>query len=325
VRFGRAASVVTFALALAALAARPARAYVRYTTAEGKPYYWPVSCAAVTVYLNHFQQMTPDEVAKSITAAAHTWSPSAVACPDGNGGTSHPYFEVVPTISENGTPPAVGWDGHNTVIFRTDNWTMSGKPDGRPYQFNALALTSVVARPDGRIVDADMEINAVDITNWANLDPSSASSHGADAYDLQNAITHEFGHFIGLDHTCRLDLPDPTVVDDQGNPVPQCSPALPPSITGTVMFPTIELNGEVTKRILSSDDVKAVCDIYPLALDPQNCPLDMPYEGCTGSCRTSGGRSARAPGENLRAGVALVAAALLATRRRRRGRQSSVG
>jgi hypothetical protein len=318
VRFGRAAWF-SIPVLLATLSSLPARAYVRYITDEGKPYYWPMSCAPVTVYLNHFQQMTPDEVAKSITAAAHAWSPSAVTCTDGNGGTSSPYFEVVPSISENGTPPPVGWDGHNTVIFRTENWTMSGLPDGRPYQFNALALTSVVARPDGRIVDADMEINAVDITNWADLDPGSGNTHGTDAYDLQNAITHEFGHFIGLDHTCRLEPPDPTVVDNQGNPVPQCGPALPPLITDAVMYPTIEVNGELKKRTLSSDDVQAVCDIYPARLDPQNCPLDTPYEGCTGSCRTVGSRRMGAPADGLGAASALLVAVLLTSLRRRRG------
>jgi hypothetical protein len=226
----------------------------------------------------------------------------------------------VPTMSEGGSVPPVGYDGRNAVIFRTDNWTMSGDPNGRMYDTFALALTSVVARPDGRIVDADMEINAVPgiSPNWANLDPgvdaSTLGSGGQSRSDLQNAITHEFGHFIGLDHTCVRAAVDPWPVDDQGQMVPLCSDASP-EIAQTVMFAETQ-PGETTKRVLSPDDNRAVCEIYAARLDPQTCSLDVPYEGCRGGCQSGGSGAGGA------AAATLVGAALLIwTRRPRRARR----
>jgi hypothetical protein len=297
----------------ALLAAGRAEAYVRYVTDAGRPYYWSVSCTGVTVYLHGFTQMTHDEVAKSIAAAAHAWSPDQVSCPGGDGGVTHPYFEIVPTMSESGSIPGVGYDSRNSVIFRTDNWTMSGNPNGKAYDAAALALTSVVARPDGRIVDADVEINAIAGVgpNWANLDPGVVlpPDNGQDHADLQNAITHEFGHFIGLNHTCLGETEDLGPVDDQGVPVPRCFGA-PLDIQQTVMFASTRPN-EISKRFLSPDDIRAVCDIYPPALDPQNCSLDLPYEGCRGGCRTGGNAGGGAA-------CALLACTVLFARARRR-------
>jgi MYXO-CTERM domain-containing protein len=41
-----------------------------------------------------------------------------------------------------------------------------------------------------------------------------------------------------------------------------------------------------TKRVLSPDDVRAVCDIYPAAQDPHACTLNLPDDGC--GCATGG-------------------------------------
>ena len=53
----------------------------------------------------------------------------------------------------------------------------------------------------------------------------------------------------------------------------------------TVMFATIQENLEISKRVLSPDDIRAACSIYPSAEDPHVCAYDMPNEGC--GCRTS--------------------------------------
>jgi hypothetical protein len=312
-------TATTVLLAAAALAEGSARGFVRYKTDGGKPFYWPDSCVAVTIYLNGFSQMRPDEVAKSVAAAAHTWSPDQVTCPDT---TSHPYFEIVPSLaaSATGAPPAA-YDARNSLIFRTDSWTMSGKPGGKAYSPAALAITSVFAKPDGHVVDADVEVNAIGQT-WANLDPDAqiGIGHGLDVHDLQNTLTHEFGHFIGLDHTCYttsfdVGMSKPRPVDDMGNAIPDCADA-PDAVRQTVMFDSVQA-GETSKRVLSSDEVRAVCTIYPPDLDPKFCAVDSPNDGLGCAAGPRPGDSALGRGGWAALGGAGLAL-LAAVRRRRR-------
>jgi MYXO-CTERM domain-containing protein len=308
---------IAISLAIAALTApplmRPAQAYVRALSASGVPLYWPQSCAAVTIYLNGFSMMTSDEVAKSIAAAAHAWSPSEVTCPgpDGDGGTGHPYFEIVPSMSAGGSVPEVAYDGKNSIIFQTTTW---------PEDPEFIAYTQHFTGPDGAIVDTDIEINAVTGISWSNLDPGSSSTgHVLDTIDLQTAMTHEFGHFLGLAHTCfhaGVDsLPRPN--DDQGQPIPDCpDPASTPGDVPqaqSVMWFFVD-PGLTTKRTLAADDIHAVCDLYPAAQDPHACTLNLPDDGC--GCAAGG--APLAPGATL----SLLALAFAALARRRRSLRS---
>jgi hypothetical protein len=300
------------ALAAVALPA-PAGAYVRYrynNVPSGAAYYWNESCETVSIYLNGFTQMTPNEVAKSVAAAAHTWSPSEVTC--GSGATAtHPYLEIVPTLKADSTPPPpVAYDARNSLVFRTELWQMSGKASGKLYAYNALAITSVYAKPDGHIVDADIEVNAATDKVWANLDdPSDAPSNVFSVYDLQTTLTHEFGHFVGLDHTCWMFDPSMPLatrpMDDMGNPVPDCDTA-PPAIQATVMF-SDAAPFDITKRSLTSDEIRAMCDIYPPEKDRHICALDVPNDGCTVAAPPARPADARPRGH---AGVAIGAAAV---------------
>jgi hypothetical protein len=301
--------IAALVLLISWLGSGRAHAYVRYKTVDqNMPFYWRASCVPVTVYTNGFTQMTSDEVAKAVSAAAHTWSPDDVTCADG---VTHPFLEIVPTLSVGGgAAPAAKYDARNVIIFQNDTWDHQG---------DALALTTVLAKGDGRIVDADIEINATAGLQWVNLDPGSnvLTGHGVDAQDLQNALTHEFGHFIGLDHTCYSpDGPDQSMTigrpkDYLGNPVPDCTDA-PPAVRATVMYPSTNLL-ETSKRYLSPDDVLAVCDIYAPANDPKICAMDTPNDGL--GCTTAGGAARGGP---LAALAALAGGALLFRRRRTR-------
>jgi hypothetical protein len=283
---------------LTSLLAGRAHAFVRYTTDRGVPWFWKDSCVPVTIYLNDFDTKAgwpPNQVAKSVAAAAHAWSPDAVACIVG-GVTIHPYLEIVPTLSAEKTPPSAGYDARNSIIFQTESWTMSGKPNGKPYAFEALAVTTVTAKSDGHIVDADIEINAVNQAFiWMNLDPGVVPpfDHSTTRInDLQNALTHEFGHLLGLDHTCfKPSFDNPNVndagklrpLDDQGQPVPEPVPdcdSAPASVQQTVMFDKILMDRETSKRTLSPDDMRAMCVIYKPEADPNVCAIDQASAGC---------------------------------------------
>jgi MYXO-CTERM domain-containing protein len=252
--------------------------------------------------------MTADEVAKSIAAAAHAWSPSEVTCPGpgGDAGSTHPYFEIIPSLSSGGPVPEIGYDGKNSIIFQTSAWDAGAE---------VIAATSHFSTPDGAIVDTDIQINAVVGSAWANLDPGSTIGGHIDAVDLQTAMTHEFGHFLGLAHTCvnvGVDAPaQPT--DDQGAPVPDCptEPVCPPpsdvpQAQSDMWF--FVCPDSIAKRVLSSDDVRAVCDLYPAAQDPHSCTANLPDDGC--GCRTGGRTSA--------GGAALLALAVATALMRRR-------
>ncbi len=296
------------ALLLALLAPATSRAYVRASAAQSPlPSFWDAGCQIVTIYLNGFTGLTADEVAKSIAAAAHAWSPDAVTCPDspdgGGMGGEHPSFEIITQMATSGPPPNKGPDGINAVVFRTDAW-----PD---IFGDAIAVTSRNTDPSGRIFDADIEINAV--TNryaWANIDPNAAT-HGDAMIDLQTALTHEFGHFLGLAHTCYHDGtdPGPRLTDDQGHLSPTCADGLGLPEEGAVMWYKVE-PGATNKRVLTADDARGVCAIYPPRATAPACTANLPEDGC--ACGTSG--APRGPAAALMAVVALV------TLRRRRPR-----
>jgi MYXO-CTERM domain-containing protein len=302
-RYATRLSLVT--VVMLAVASAPAWGFVRKRTDGGLGEYWQPNCIPLDIYINDFASMSRDEIAKSISAAAHTWSPSAVTCPDGS---SHPFFEIVPALAPANTrAPRPSYDGHNTLQFYT---ATSPYPENSAFGGSTIALTSVWARADGHIVDADVQVNAVN-NDFVNLDPGSVPADGTFPFDLQNAVTHEFGHLLGLGHTCWDQFSDfDQPLDDMDAGVPLCYPP-PDVVKDTVMFATIASDGETTKRTLSPDDVRGVCAIYPASGDPHTCTLDMPDDGC--GCRT-GGRTS---------GMGVVLLALLAIaigRRRRRAR-----
>jgi MYXO-CTERM domain-containing protein len=290
--------------------APPAHGYVRSRVDGGIPKYWQTSCVPIAIYLNTFSDMTRDEVAKSVAAAAHAWSPTEVTCADG---VSHPFIEIVPAMMpETSAPPKPAYDGHNTLLFYTALRPYP-PPEVSGISFGVVALTSTWARADGHIVDADVRVNAVD-NKFVNIDTGFVPPNGDGVMDLQNALTHELGHLLGLGHSCWApfsDLEQP--IDDQGVGVPYCD-AAPADVRQTVMFALIDGNLETTKRHLSPDDIRAVCEIYPEEQDPHGCTLDMPDDGC--GCNAGDGAAPVGAALAVLAGLGLAAAR---SRRARRG------
>lgn len=103
----------------------------------------------------------------------------------------------------------------------------------------------------GRILDADIELNAAWFVFTTVDAPPCARPNfhqGCVATDVENTLTHELGHALGLDHTTR---------------------------PGSTMNPTAP-GGETSKRILDQGSQQFVCDTYPQGLPPRDCIILTP-------------------------------------------------
>ncbi|HVV16225.1 MAG TPA: hypothetical protein VHH90_03405 [Polyangia bacterium] len=280
---------------------RSAAAYVRYYTEQNAAFFWAVGTVPITAYVRGFNQptMTPDQVLGAVTAAAAAWSAAQNDCT---------YVTIQPWMSNDPAPHAAN-DAQNALIFRSTKWCQLAD-DGScevDYDPSALAFTWDTAnRSTGQIYDADIEVNLVDF-QWADVlaDPQNGTN-----MDLQNALTHEMGHFLGLDHTCYNPLSTAKggrPIDSTGTPVPYCDLATA-DVQETTMYPSA-MPGDTQKRTLAPDDRAGVCGIYPVADRPPGGDLRGGCAACDVSAsRPVGGAGALA--------AALVAATL---RRRRRG------
>jgi MYXO-CTERM domain-containing protein len=301
-----------------------ARAYVRELSNDGAPIMWVgTNCIPLTVYPKGFTQMPADEVAGAAMAAASAWTqpPSPDACS---------YMTLTMSASMDDPPVAVPV-AQASIVFREANWCFieaDGSCSTDPmmnsgYGEETLMLTSdAVNKKTGQIYMGATEVNAK-YFQWADLvaHPEMLAANSR-LQDLQNALTHELGHFIGLGHTCTLggEVEGP---DDQGNPVPPCTEATD-AIRATTMAPSAA-PGDVQKRTLEPDDVHGICGIYPLASDPHPgmCVTPADVAAMTGSsgcsCATA---PASDPGAPAATGGALLALSAIVAARRRRATRS---
>jgi hypothetical protein len=292
--------------------ATPAHAYVRYQiikngTLSGVFEQWKQTCVPLVVYPTDLaSEMTSDEVVGAATAAADAWSQANIS------GT---FLDVQMNTSLDVTP-ATGQDNFHDIVFKNP-WC---DPGDTTCQIEALAITSVWAgQTSGTIVDADIEVNA-QYDFWTDLVTHPATGK----QDLQNALTHEMGHLIGLDHNCYTPGSDPVhMVDNTGVLVPSCLGA-DADVQNDVMYTKAD-PGDTSKRTLKPDDIQAVLDIYPLAKNPHVCPAvgeAVKLTTSSGGCgctvdSTGGGLGAVWSGLAL-----LVGVAMLRTRTRTRTRTS---
>ncbi|HVU52479.1 MAG TPA: hypothetical protein VHL80_17415 [Polyangia bacterium] len=284
-----AALVVSLALAA------PASAYVRTRSQDGMfDVIWPDPNVTFTVMTGGPAVLPMDGLVAAATSAAATWSDPALD-------SSINY--TITTSPDAPTDPA--YDHVNTISFRTSSWDMPNYLPGE------LAVTTVWTI-GGRIVDTDTEINALDPDiMWGLLpdDPAMAETF-TNEVDLQNCLTHELGHALGLDHPCYLGAAAPEFeTTNEGGPVPSCSdPNLPDSVRQATMYPSAT-RGNIDERSLSPDEVLALHDLYPAGRAPI-----VETASSSGGCDLGG---AGTPSGSGAFAAALLAGAILSARRRR--------
>ncbi len=192
------------------LGLRPAAAYCRtaacgpkgsvpcVTTVEGcevgGPYlYWPSTCIGFAVHdggapLSGF---TTAEIESAALRAFDTWFNQSDC-----GNESFPRFQVEYAGRISCAKHEYNPDGPNVnLIVAEDSW---------PYVESgseAIGLTTVTySRSSGRILDADVELNATEIA----LEREAFGS-----FDMAPLLLHEVGHLLGLAHSPR----DESVMD----------------------------------------------------------------------------------------------------------------
>lgn len=297
------------AAAVALLAPTSAHAFCRTTTVavaadfqpgptrcwdQGKPLYWESACVGFDIQRNASRQFSYEQASKGIADAFGRWSSASCATP--NGGSSRAsidFRDLGPVDCAEATYNLSG-PNQNVIVFRDDAWPFRGAG-------NALGITTVSYDPDtGKLYDADMEINTYNVT----LSMETPTPSGT--YDFASVLTHEAGHFLGLQHS-----------GDQ--------------------HATMFASYAPTMRNLAQDDVLGICSIYlpdghrsgidgqvvaSTACDPTprrgltNACEEKPKDSCFGSSITGH--------HETRAGwLTAVAIAGLAVGRRQRARRRS--
>jgi hypothetical protein len=302
------APIRTLAAAALLVAALPATAYIRETTAVGNPnggvcLWWggrtvtyQVNASAITTANSSCG--TPSAAEAEAVAGFDAWS-AASSCTD---------FTFVHGTSTSLT--SVASDGVNLVVFRYGRCTAGESPsanncwDSNTYGTAATAITTThFNATNGQITDADIEMFAwdtaspsVDYGKCFSCGGSSACtgycSVGCNKVDVQAVVTHEAGHVLGLDHPC----------EDTSTPgYPVCNAGFT-----QIMNPDV---GMVSQRGLKADDINGVCTIYPKGAATVTCGT-VPTKKSGGGCSSAGGVGV--------AGLLLAALAFPRLRRRRR-------
>ncbi|MFO0573871.1 MAG: hypothetical protein U1A78_07740 [Polyangia bacterium] len=330
----RAATLCTrtrlFVLASAVAGHAPdAAAYVRTRSPNTcVPVAWAQSCLYVQPDSSLEQtDMTAAEVERAMQSAVTSWNERLQP-------SSYIRLRLLPP---DGPREVNRVDQLQVIKFRRETWcrpAQAGRDTPTCFDPSATAVTTVsfLNKPadptlDGRIIDADIDMNAV---NYRFYDaqkgpPSLGSSDGRTPVDLWNTLSHELGHVLGLEHTCRLDdAPYACLVTDRGATIPSCADvelgrrgdSALETVYETTMYPT-STSTEISRRLPKADDLAGVVDAYPQGRDPQTCtvPLTLSPTGCsTGAASRGVGPTAVWAG----LGLGGLGALGLALRRRRR-------
>jgi len=169
--------ILLLVLAIAALAATPAFAYL-YVDCNGQPCEWgeyPIS-----YFIRQPLGVNIDDAAavEELRLAVERWN-------NGRQTFCEPLsFEYQ---GRRKTGNGFSQDHINLIFFETNNW---------PFGQDALALTMLWYTSAGELREADIGFNAIDF-QWKTGPTASDST----VYGIRSTLTHEAGHFWGLDHS----------------------------------------------------------------------------------------------------------------------------
>lgn len=309
-RRGAIATGLVVVAVVMAVGAGSAQAFVRTKASSGKPLYWSSGCVHVVAASEGSPDVPEDLETPVIPKVLANWTTAMAGCA---------YMKLI-YDSKPVANHEVGYDGTNIVKFRQDKWCRPKTEDApeKCYPAAAVGITTVFyvdkadAKDDGRLLDADIELNGVNF-RFAVEGQTSDQTPNQIIADVENTLTHEVGHLLGLDHTCNDDPQNPTF-DGGGNRVPTCGTvAVTQTMQDATMF-AFQEDGELKKSSLEPDDVAGACDAYPIAKDPKQCKrVDVGGDGCG---VISGGRGGAGFGGAVVLGLGLILGLFWSRRRR---------
>lgn len=162
----------------------------------------------------------------------------------------------------------------NVIVWRDDEWPYASR--------TAFAITSVTFDPaTGLIADADVEFNS-------QFHTFTVGDSGVNI-DIANTLTHEAGHFFGLDHT---------------------------SVIEATMYGSAP-QGQTSKRSLDSDDIAGLLAAYPPVGVTPSCEEVPDYFEKPGKSKNTGCCATADSPAPTGAGALLALLAVFARRRRK--------
>ncbi len=189
-----------------------------YKTGDGIAVKWPRESIPVGFYIN---EKGSDDIA-DMNSIINEVNQSFKAWEVYGSFIKSNYLGTTPLIPEKET-------GTNKEIKNVVGWVEENWEDDA----GAIAITTVIYYEDtGEIIEADMALNGVNF-KWTLNPPSPCPSNNL--VDLRNVITHEAGHFFGLDHS---------------------------NIEGATMYPSSP-PCDTEKRDLAPDDINGIIYLYP--------------------------------------------------------------
>ena len=253
------------------LAPAPAAAWVRTTNGNGIPVEWRKSnCLVMRIDNNGSDDIKDYSEIGAARKAWTNWRNATKSC-------SYLTFIELPTAK--GLTPGYNKDGVNENII---SWVETGWT----HTAFAVALTKIsfVERSkdpgsgqDGRILDADIILNGQHLR--------FATDGNTKRHDVENTLTHELGHALGMDHPCDDGTYSTIPKDNNGKTIPKCgSASTTQAMKDSTMYNFTDL-GETKKRSLTSDDINSICAVYPQKNDPGECKaVDIPAEYDDSGC-----------------------------------------
>lgn len=208
---------------------------------------WLRPCSGIALSVTAASNdLSEDEVIGVFERSITTWE--SVTCSGESLGVD------IQLLSEQSTCTAPTYrdgDGNvNAVMFVAD-W------GEREYDPNAFAVTTVWhRRSTGEILDVDMEINERQGPYGICPDAGCTDSR---TVDLENVVTHEIGHYLGLAHSEDVNA---------------------------TMY-AMAVAGETHKRDLTPDDQAGICAVYPPGSPAGECDY-APQNGLVLHCDQGG-------------------------------------
>ncbi|MCC6746702.1 MAG: matrixin family metalloprotease [Deltaproteobacteria bacterium] len=230
----------------------PAAAFVR-AAVDGKPnvfLYWPARRLTYYVHEKGSGDVPLRETLGAVKRSFYAWaSPSCTDITFDFGGTT-PLNRTNISLGKGEKP-----DMKNVLVWREERWPPTGVTDASVTTEMAAITILIYNNDTGELVDADMDLNGYNFF-WSSTEDKTKITT-----DIQNVVTHEVGHILGLGH-----------VDDD---------------KATMYTKTPQ--GETDKRSLEADDVAGVCFVYPFAgTTPTGKGQQVPSIDVQGGCAVGG-------------------------------------